>query len=136
MLYKFLDSYGMLATVRSTSSAGGTGSRVLSMVTALAQALKWVRFIVVLLLLVSAGMLMGEKGLAQRKELLKKKADLEKANTKLGSEIVDLERRVTLVRTDGRVVERAAKRKLGMARPEETVYIFTRRDSVDADHLE
>ncbi|MEW6114404.1 MAG: septum formation initiator family protein [Thermodesulfobacteriota bacterium] len=106
------------------------------MVTALAQALKWARFIVVLLLLVSAGMLMGEKGLAQRKELLKKKADLERTNTELGSEIIDLERRVTLLRTDGRVIERAAKRKLGMVRPGETVYIFTGPGLEDPHHPE
>ena len=87
-----------------------------------------IRLIVILLVLVFAGIVMGEKSLMQKQELERKRALIEKKNEELISEIKTVERRITLLRTDPRTIEKAAKRRLGMARPGETVYIFNERN--------
>ncbi len=87
-----------------------------------------IRLIVILLVLVFAGIVMGEKSLTQKQGLERKKALIEKKNEELISEIKTVERRITLLRTDPRTIEKAAKRRLGMARPGETVYIFNERN--------
>ena len=83
-----------------------------------------VRLIVVLLVLLTLGIFMGEKGKHQREILLRKKTTLQEKNKHLSSEIRIMEHQVMLLRTDPRMIERVAKRTLGMARPNETVYIF------------
>lgn len=87
-----------------------------------------IRLVVILLVLVFAGIVMGEKSLMQRQELERKKELIEKKNEELISEIKTVERRITLLRTDPRTIEKAAKRRLGMAMPGETVYIFDERN--------
>lgn len=67
---------------------------------------------------------MGEQSLIQKQKLEEKKAVLQRENQSLGVEIKTLERRVTLLRSDAKTIEKAAKRKLGMARSDETIYLF------------
>lgn len=89
---------------------------------------KYVQIPLVIALLISAGILMGEKSLTQRKKLAEKKRFLIAENRKLVDEIQSLEREVMSLRSDSRTIERVAKRKLGMARADETIYIFGRRN--------
>jgi cell division protein FtsB len=84
----------------------------------------YVRLIVVLLVLLTVGIFMSEKGKHRREFLLKKKTTLQEKNKCLSTEIRVMENQVMLLRTDPRMIERVAKRTLGMARPNETVYIF------------
>ncbi len=83
-----------------------------------------VQLIVFSFILASVGVFLGEKGLVHKHRLEAKKASLAKENERLTREIKTLERRITLLRADPATIERAAKRKLGMARPDETVYVF------------
>lgn len=69
---------------------------------------------------------MGEKSLNDKYQLEEKKLSLVKENERLASEIRSLERSLTMLRSDSRTIEKVAKRKLGMARPDETVYVFQR----------
>lgn len=79
---------------------------------------------VLFIVLISVGLLMGEKGLAQRQILEEKRTSLQKENENLTTENRLLERKAKLLRTDSRAIERAAKCKLGMARPDEVIYLF------------
>jgi len=91
----------------------------------LGRTVRFLQVLVFFVVLASAGFLMGEKGLTHRHKLKEKKACLQKENENLAEEIKALERKVTLLRSDPRTIEKAAKCKLGMARPGETVYIFS-----------
>ena len=85
----------------------------------------------------AAGILMGEQSLIQKQKLEEKKAVLHRDNQSLGVEIKTLERRVTLLRSDAKTIEKAAKRKLGMSRSDETIYLFEKSSgSGDAPKLE
>ena len=88
---------------------------------------RFLQLIVLFVVLVSAGLLMGEMGLTQKHQLEEKRASLVEENDSLSSDIKTLERQVTLLRTDPRTIEKVAKCKLGMARSDETIYIFKRR---------
>jgi len=88
------------------------------------RAVKYLRIVLVLAALVLVGILVGEMSLTQKSDLEDKKSSIRKENQKLSHEIKELERQVTLMRSDSATIENVAKRKLGMARPEETVYIF------------
>jgi cell division protein FtsB len=66
----------------------------------------------------------GENSWNQKNKLMEKKTLLHKENENLALEIKSLERKVTLLRSDPRTIQKVAKKKLGMARPDETVYIF------------
>ena len=85
---------------------------------------RFLQLIVLFVVLVSAGLLMGEMGLTQKHQLEEKRASLHEENEILSADIKTLEREVTLLRTDPRTIEKVAKCKLGMARADETVYIF------------
>jgi hypothetical protein len=54
----------------------------------------------------------------------------------LAVEIQALERSVTLLRSDSKTIEKVAKRKLGMVRGDETVYIFDNARSGDVGHID
>ncbi|MGO9570112.1 MAG: FtsB family cell division protein [Desulfomonilaceae bacterium] len=88
------------------------------------RAVKYLRIVVLLAALVLVGIWVGEKSLTQKAGLEDKKSSIRKENNKLALEIKELERQVTLMRADSSTIENVAKRKLGMARPDETVYIF------------
>jgi cell division protein FtsB len=90
----------------------------------LGRAVKYCKLAVVFSVLASAGILMGQKGLIEKHALEEKRIVLQKDNERLAVEIKDLERNVTLLRTDPRTIEQVAKRELGMARPDEMVYVF------------
>ncbi len=80
---------------------------------------------------------MGEQSLIQKQKLEEKKAVLQRDNQSLGVEIKTLERRVTLLRSDAKTIEKAAKRKLGMSRSDETIYLFEKSSgSGDGQNLE
>jgi cell division protein FtsB len=98
----------------------------------LSRVVKYFQFALLFVAVSSAGILMGEKTLVQKHKLEEKKRLLEKENRNLGLTIRALERTVTLMRSDQKTIEKAAKRKLGMARPDETVYMFEPRSSVAA----
>lgn len=95
-------------------------------------AVRYLQLVGLFIVVVSVGVLMGETSLNQKHKLEEKKALLEKENTNLGAEIKDLERKVMLTRSDPKTIEKVAKRKLGMARPDEMVYIFERSNSSSA----
>jgi cell division protein FtsB len=79
--------------------------------------------------------LISEKGFTERQQLEEKKASLEKENDRLIGEIRSLEHKINLLHEDPKTIEKVAKRRLGMARPEETIYIFSRRDfGIPADN--
>jgi cell division protein FtsB len=88
------------------------------------RAVKYLRIVLLLAALVLVGILVGEKSLTQKAGLEGKKSSIRKDNHKLALEIKELERQVTLLRSDSFTIENVAKRKLGMSRPDETVYIF------------
>lgn len=90
----------------------------------LEKAVKVLQTTVFSLVVVAAGMLMGEQSLNQKHKLEEKKIALQRDNQNLAVEIKALERRLTLLRSDPKTIEKAAKRKLGMSRGDETIYIF------------
>ena len=92
----------------------------------LGRAVKYVKLTVLVSIVASVGILMGEKSFIQKRELEQKKLQLQRNNELVTVEIKSLERGVTLLRADPKTIEKVAKQKLGMARPDETVYIFQR----------
>lgn len=90
----------------------------------LEKAVKVLQIAVIFFVVAAVGILMGEQSLSQKQKLEDKKSVLQKENQNLAGEIKALERRVTLLRSDPKTIEKAAKRKLGMSRLDETVYIF------------
>lgn len=102
------------------------------------RAVKYLRIVVLLAAAVLVGILVGEKSLTQKASLEAQKVSIRKDNNKLALEIKELERQVTLLRSDPSTIENVAKRKLGMTKPDETVYIFEQSNSpaVRAPNLE
>ena len=95
----------------------------------LATTVKLAKYVGVAIVLVSLALAMGEKDLSQRHRMEEKRAALERENQRLAQEIRVLERKVKLLRTDAKMIEKIAKCKLGMARPDETVYMFSDKRS-------
>jgi cell division protein FtsB len=87
------------------------------------------KFVIVFVAVASAGLLMGGQGLTQKQKLEENLNLLHKENGRLVGEIKTLERRVTLLRSDPKTIEKVAKRNLGMARPDETVFVFQKDES-------
>lgn len=90
------------------------------------RAVRYAQVTITIIVAVSVGVLISERGFTERQRLEEKKASLEKQNDRLIGEIKSLEHKITLLRDDPKTIEKVAKRKLGMARPEETIYIFSR----------
>lgn len=99
------------------------------------RAVKYAEIAVLFAILVSASFLIVEKGLAHMRALQEKKAFLEREHDELGADVRSLERRLQSLRADPRAVEKMAKCKLGMARPDEVVYIFDRGNQVVQRHV-
>ncbi|MBI5248682.1 MAG: septum formation initiator family protein [Desulfomonile tiedjei] len=97
----------------------------------LEKAVKVLQITMFSLVIAAAGILMGEQSLNQKQKLEEKKSALQRDNLNLGAEIKALERRVTLLRSDPKTIEKAAKRKLGMTRPDETIYIFGKNSGIN-----
>jgi len=83
----------------------------------------------VLTVVVAGGIMTREQSIVQKQELEEKKRLLEEENKSLVREIKSRERELTLLRSDPNTIEKTAKRKLGMARKNETIYIFDRTSS-------
>ena len=92
------------------------------------RAVRYAQVTITIIVAVSVGVLISERGLTESQKLEEKKASLEKENDRLAVEIKSLEHKINLLRDDPNTIEKAAKRKLGMARPEEKIYIFSRQD--------
>lgn len=86
-------------------------------------------FVGLFTIVVAGGLVMSEQSVIQKQQLEEKKNLLDKENRRLAGEIKRLERAVTLLSSDSATIEKAAKKKLGMARTDETVYIFDRSAS-------
>jgi len=97
------------------------------------RAVKYAKMALIFTILGSAGILMGEKGLAEKYQLEHKRHVLQRENERLLEEIKNLERKVTLLRTDPSAIEKVAKRDLGMAGPDEIVYVFDTTRSPNRD---
>ncbi len=65
-----------------------------------------------------------EQGNVQKLSLNSKINELKHENTQLEQESRSLEHKISKLRSDPKAIEKVAKRKLGMARPDETIYIF------------
>jgi len=100
------------------------GKSSLSLKPILGRAVKYLKVILLVSAVASLGILMGQKGLIHKRELEQKRFQVNTENEHLAEQIKFLEREVTLLRSDPKTIEKAAKRKLGMARFDETVYIF------------
>jgi cell division protein FtsB len=92
------------------------------------RAVRYAQVTITIIVAVSVGVLISERGLTEKQKLEEKKISLEKENDRLIGEIKSLEHKITLLRDDQKTIEKVAKRRLGMARPEETIYIFSRQD--------
>ena len=88
------------------------------------RAVKYAQVTITIIVAVSVGVLISERGLTERQKLEEKKASLQKENDRIIGEIKSLEHKITLLRDDPKTIEKVAKRKLGMARPDEMIYIF------------
>jgi cell division protein FtsB len=113
----------------------GTVSRVValkvktySMKQFLGRVVAYMQILLLFVAVASVGVFIGGKGLTQKRKLEDKRSSLQKENEQLVTEIKSLERQVTLLRSDVKTIEKVAKRKLGMARPDETVYVFPRKE--------
>ncbi len=93
------------------------------------RAVRYAQVTITIIVAVSVGVLISERGLTERQKLEEKKVSLAKENDRLIGEIKSLEHKITLLRDDPKTIEKVAKRKLGMARPEETIYIFGPQES-------
>jgi cell division protein FtsB len=85
--------------------------------------LKW---IMVLAAIVASGIFMSWRGYEQKVDFEYKRTCLQTENDRLLSEIKLLERDLNQIRNDPKTIEKVAKKKLGMVRRDETVYLFDR----------
>ncbi len=89
----------------------------------------YIKSFTILLVVLFAGVIVGEKGLSRKKCLEEKRLSLVCENSELGSEVERLSRDIRLLRTDPKTIESVAKRKLGMIRADETIYLFEKVSS-------
>jgi cell division protein FtsB len=100
-----------------------------SMKLVLERTVKYLKLSILCVTISTIGIWTGQKSLAWKYELEEKLIFLQRENERLASDIKVLERSLTLVRSDPKTIEKVAKHKLGVARPDETVYVFRRGDS-------
>ena len=98
------------------------------------QAVRYAQFVITIIVAVSVGVLITERGLTEKQKLEAKRDFFERENERLVGEIKSLEHKINLLHDDSKTIEKVAKRKLGMARPEDTIYIFTNKDLTPADN--
>jgi cell division protein FtsB len=92
----------------------------------------WVLGTVIALVALGVGSVFGDRGmlnmLSEREKVDSLRAELEglrAENARLASQIADL-------RTSPRAIERLAREELGLARPDETVFLIRENDRADA----
>ncbi len=90
------------------------------------RAVRYGQVVFTILVAVCVGALISERGVTERQKLEEKRDFFERENERLSGEIESLERKIILLRGDPKTVEKVAKKKLGMARPDDTIYIFNR----------
>jgi cell division protein FtsB len=81
----------------------------------------------VLALIITAVSFLLEDGFSKVASLRRGVEQQGRTNTKLSEEIEGLKREVGGLQSDPRVVERAARSELGMARPDEMIVIFEKK---------
>lgn len=114
---------------------GGFSAMGVGMKPLFGRAVKYLEMVVLIAILVSASILIVENGLAHKRALQEKKAFLDVEHRHLAGDVRALERRLQLLRADPRALEKVAKCKLGMARPDEVVYVFDRGNQVVERHV-
>jgi len=85
---------------------------------------EFTKVILAVIAIAAIGVVAAAGALNQKQLLEEKKHALEKENERLKQDIKMLEREITSLRDNPRAVEKAAESKLGMARPDDTVYVF------------
>jgi cell division protein FtsB len=73
-------------------------------------------------------MYLQEQGNIQKNSIQVKISLLKQENESIEKEIGQLEQKISKLRSDPKTVEKVAKRKLGMVRQDETIYIFHLND--------
>jgi cell division protein FtsB len=73
-------------------------------------------------------MYLQEQGNIQKNSIQVKISLLKQENEGIEKEIRQLEQKISKLRSDPKTVEKVAKRKLGMVRQDETIYIFHLND--------
>ncbi|MDQ1285847.1 MAG: cell division protein FtsB [Thermodesulfobacteriota bacterium] len=73
-------------------------------------------------------MYLQEQGNIQKNSIQVKISLLKQENEAIEKEIRQLEQKISKLRSDPKTVEKVAKRKLGMVRQDETIYIFHLND--------
>ena len=73
-------------------------------------------------------MYLQEQGNIQKNSIQVKISLLKQENEAIEKEIRQLEQKILKLRSDPKTVEKVAKRKLGMVRQDETIYIFHLND--------
>jgi len=73
-------------------------------------------------------MYLQEQGNIQKNSIQVKISLLKQENEGIEKEIRQLEQKISKLRSDPKGVEKVAKRKLGMVRQDETIYIFHLND--------
>ena len=73
-------------------------------------------------------MYLQEQGNIQKNSIQVKISLLKQENEGIEKEIQQLEQKISKLRSDPKTVEKVAKRKLGMVRQDETIYIFHLND--------
>ena len=66
----------------------------------------------------------GAEGRGRLHQLQRNLVDQKQKNEELGGQVDDLRARVGGILSDNRVLEKEARNKLGLARPDEMVFIF------------
>ncbi|MEW6350395.1 MAG: septum formation initiator family protein [Thermodesulfobacteriota bacterium] len=92
-------------------------------------AVRYFQLGLIVLVVAFGGVVLGEKGLGRTKALEEKRLSLVRENEELSEELASLAHDLQRLRTDPKTIETVAKRKLGMIRPDETIYLFERPDS-------
>jgi cell division protein FtsB len=89
-----------------------------------------VSMIVLLFALIAATILVvSDDGFARLASLQRSLDNQRRANSRLDSEVQSLRREVHGLQNDPRVIEKAARGELGMARPDELVVVFEKKET-------
>jgi cell division protein FtsL len=89
-----------------------------------------VSMIVLLFALIAATILVvSDDGFARLASLQRSLDNQQRANSRLDDEVQSLRREVQGLQNDPRVIEKAARGELGMARPDELVVVFEKKET-------